>query len=134
MDTQAIIAMLESIIAELGGGAVAPEAPPPGFIAVSPTGPHGVGKTRYWPMPHPEQGELLLGYATRCMKVLDGTGKPYYQVGRYGPILQGAPVGANMAEQLDKITYSADWMTQAELEMAAKLADRDAGHGFSPGD
>lgn len=131
MDLAQIASMLRAILAEIDKDATT--TPPPGFIAVNPTGPQGLGKVRFWPTPHPEQGELLLGYATRCMKTLDAEGKPYYPVGTYGMILQGAPVGANMAEQLDKIKYSMDWMTQVELDTVAALAKRDAGQGFSPG-
>lgn len=134
MDNQAIIAMLQSIINELGGAA---PATPPGTVAVAPTGPQGAGKVRFYPEPHPEQGEMLLGYATRCMNtIVDG--KPLYQPGRYAPIMSSAPDGANFAEQLDKITYKGEWMTQAELDMLAKLQEQDRlsnanfGHGVRP--
>jgi hypothetical protein len=130
MDISQIAAMLRSILTEIDGGAPSPSPnqAPPGFVYVSPTGPQGAGKSRLWPLPHQEQGETLLGYAGRCMSVMDGNGKFYYQPGRYGPILQGAVSNvANMAEALDRITYANDWATQAELDQQARLAERDAG-------
>jgi hypothetical protein len=138
MDVPQVRSMIAAVIAAIDGAAAAPvSGPPPGFVYVNPTGPQGSGKTRLWPQPHPEQGELLLGYATRCMNVIDATtGLPYYQPGRYGPILQGAGAGApNMADALDRITYPTDWMTQPELDaQAAQVArDKAGGDHFSPG-
>ena len=126
---QHIIEQNDHILVSLA--AVPPHAvlvvPPAGEVGVNPTGPRGLGTTRFWPEPHPEQGEMLLGYAGRCMKFIDPTtGKPVYPAARYGPILLGAPAGANFAEQLDKILYPYDWMTEAELEQDAKLKARDA--------
>jgi hypothetical protein len=135
MDNAQIAAMLRSMADEISGGVPAANEAPPGFVFVTPTGAQAGGKTRLWPEPHPEKGETLLGYAGRCMNVIDSTGKPYYQSGRYGPILQGAGRfdGMSMAEALDRITYPHDWFTQAELDKIAALAERDKDHGFSPG-
>ena len=136
-DLQSFVTALQALLAEAnaalgnpgstGGGVSLPELP--GFVVVSPTGPKGAGKHRYWPQPHPEQGEMLLGYATRCMNTNDPmTGKPCYQNGRYGPILQGACDidKYTFAQCLDKVTYSDDWFTQEELDRYAALAARDA--------
>ena len=135
MDNSQIAAMLRSMADAISGPAISPTDAPPGFVFVSPTGVHGFGKARLWPEPHPEKGETLLGYAGRCMNVLDANGKPYYQSGRYGPILTAAGRfdGMSMAEALDRITYPDDWFTQEELDKIAELAARDQDHGFSPG-
>ena len=111
--------------------------PPPGEVAVNPTGPRGLGTTRFWPEPHPEKGETLLGYAGRCMKEIDTiTGKPFYQPGRYGTIIQGGGKwdGMPFAEALDRITYPYDWFTEKELADIAVLEARDVAEGnrFSP--
>jgi hypothetical protein len=127
MDNATIIAVLQSLINELGG---AKPVTPPGTVAVAPTGPKGAGKVRFYPVPHPEQGETLLGYATRCMNtIVDG--KPLYPAGRYAPIMQSAPEGANMAEQLDKIAYKTEWLTQEQLDWYAAAAERDRAQGES---
>jgi len=138
MDIAQVRSMLASILAEIDGGVPGAQTTqaPPGFVYVVPTGPEGAGKARLWPQPHPEQGEMLLGYATRCMNTIDQTTTlPYYPRGQYGMILQGAAHGnPNFAEALDRIHYQRDWMTQAELDNAAALAARDAADGnvFSP--
>jgi hypothetical protein len=139
MDPAQVIAMLQAVIAQVQGETAtpSPSTPPPGFVAVSPTGPQGAGKTRFWPQPHPEQGEMLLGYAGRCMNTIDQTTHlPYFSAGSYGMILQGGGNGAaNMAEALDRIKYPMDWMTQAQLDAAAAATARDNATGahFSPG-
>jgi hypothetical protein len=132
MDSTTIIGMLQSVIDAVrgtGGGEVTSLVAPPGFVYVNPTGPEGADKARLWPTPHPEKGEMLLGYATRCMNTVDPvTNLPIYPRGQYGMILQGAAKGnPNFAEALDRIRYPRDWMTQADLDMAAALAARDAG-------
>ena len=102
MDIAQVRSMLASILAEIDGGVPGAQTTqaPPGFVYVVPTGPEGAGKARLWPQPHPEQGEMLLGYATRCMNTIDQTTTlPYYPRGQYGMILQGAAHGnPNFAE------------------------------------
>jgi len=135
-DLRSFVVALQALLAEAntalgnpgtgnGGGQLQPM---PGFVIVSPTGAQGVGKQRYWPQPHPEQGEMLLGYATRCMNTINAsTGKPYYPMGNYGMILTGgADSEKTFAENLDKFTFPNDWFTQEELDRNAALAARDA--------
>jgi len=141
MDASILIAKLQAIIAELSGSPP-PLTAPPGYVAVRPTGPRGAGKVRFWPegwpnLGSPRDGEMILAYADRCSRIVDpATGHPFWQHGRW-PSLPGfdpyqAPSG--MSEMLDRLTYHDDWATQEELDMAARLAERDAAgkNQFSP--
>ena len=109
-----------------------------GETAVSPTGVLGRGKTRGWPIPQPNtappgaplNGELILGYATRCQKTIDPTtNKPYVPAGNY-PWFR--PVINNFAETMDRFVYPMDWFTQAELDKQKAVSDAQGGVGFSP--
>jgi len=133
MDTQGIITKLQAVITELGGGTVTDATAPPGFVYVKPTGPQGAGKQRLWPQV--VEGEMAWGYAQRMEKTINPlTGFPYYPTGRYviiGPAQSSW--GGTLPETLDRLTHPYEWMTQEELDMDAKLKERDSkGPGFSP--
>jgi hypothetical protein len=130
-----VAALLRSLATELenNSGTPIPEAPhlPSNEIAVSPTGPLGAGKTRGWPTPQPENGEMILGYATRCQRTTDpATGKAFCPSGSYP---WGRPITNSFAETMDRFLYPMDWFTQAELDQQAAIAKAQGNPQFSPG-
>jgi hypothetical protein len=123
----------------LARGATSPEATPTpeGMVAVRPTGVHGAGKVRFWPIPATD-GQITEGpwsYGQRMNKTLDAEGHPLYGPdGRYGIIGSTCSArGLTVPEACDFLMHPDDWYTQAEIDRAAMEAERDAGHGFSPG-
>jgi hypothetical protein len=134
MEIKDIIAKLQAIITEIGGGTVTTADAPPGFVYVVPTGPRGAGKRRLWP--NVMEGEMAWGYAQRMEKTIDPlTGFPYYPMGRYVSIGPAQSAwGGTLPETLDRMTHPFEWMTQEELDMHDKLVERDRRQGsdFSP--
>jgi len=102
-----------------------------GEVAVSPTGVQGRGKERGWPRPRPEDGEMILGYSTRCQRTTDPTtNKPYVPAGRYP---WGRPIINNFAETMDRFIYPMDWFTQVELDAQKAVRDAQGNPDFSGG-
>ena len=138
MDIAQVTVALRNLLAEIEGNAPAASVSqhaPPGFVCITPSGPLGAGKSRLWPQPYanlanPRNGEMVLGYSTRCAKLTDPTtGKPYWQAGRW-PSLPGFNpylTDSGMAEMLDRQTYPDEWMSQEDLDRRAATAEANAG-------
>jgi len=130
-----LVLALKALVAEYGDEEpteTRPDAPPPGFVYVRPTGPQGAGKSRLWP--DIGEGEGPWSYAERMADTKnETTGFAYYPRGRFALIGSvQAQHGGTIPETLDRMTHPYDWMSQAELDNAAKLAERDRNSGVSP--
>jgi hypothetical protein len=104
-------------------GAPLPDVPG-GWVEVRPKGVHGTGKVRLWPANMPGEGPW--SYAERVAQIkIDG--KPLWHAGRY------TTVGWTMdkhnltgPEALDYLRYTDDWLSQEQIDQAARVAERDA--------
>jgi hypothetical protein len=122
----------------LAGGTAAPAAsePPPGFVAVHPTGPRGAGKVRFWPVVEPT-GDInyfsYLNRMTRTVNPFSGKGDMFCTPGQWGDAFSGTNGDMPFPEHADKHMNPFDWFTQAELDKIAELAARDAGASWGAG-
>ena len=111
-----------------------PTAPPPGMVAVRPTGPEGQGKVRFYPEPVP--GENAWGYCTRVSGIKDKNGTPYYP-----PNIVSTPLNyllesqsfipSGFPEVCDYIQHKRDWWPQWYLDVQGTGVD-NSGVRFSP--
>ena len=142
MDVPQIATAIRALLAEIDTGE--PPVPVrPGYVCIRPTGPQGQGKSRWWPegwanLSDPKNGEMTMAYAQRMSRTLDDDGHPFWPQGKWLDVPGFDPyqTKAGMSEMCDRALYKHDWMTQAELDADAAVAERDNRDGniFSPGD
>jgi len=140
------IARLTALINEYTGAATPIEVRP-GYVAVRPKGPRGVGKVRFWPeVIHQDAADpgkyydlnylSYLSRMTRTPNPFADDGRMFCTPGQWGDAFQPSEANKNRSfpDHTDAHMNPFDWFTQDDLDQQAALAARDAeGHGFSGG-